>query len=49
MAYEASEIMTAVALQSNLSDLEEVKNQLDLKKLIDKGKKVVNAKKDTTE
>ena len=32
MAYEASEIMTAVALQSNLSDLEKVKNQLDLKK-----------------
>jgi len=46
MAYEASEIMTAVALQSNISDLEKVKNQLDLKKLIDKGKKVVNAKKD---
>ena len=46
MAYEASEIMTAVALQSNLSDLEKVKNQLDLKKLIDKGKKVVKAKRD---
>ena len=46
MAYEASEIMTAVALQSNLADLEKVKNQLDLKKLIDKGKKIVNAKKD---
>ena len=46
MAYEASEIMTAVALQSDMSTLDKVKNPMDLQKLINNGKKIVKAKKD---
>ena len=46
MAYEASEIMTAVALQSDMSTLDKVKNPIDLQKLINNGKKIVKAKKD---
>ena len=46
MAYEASEIMTAVALQSDMSTLDKVKNPTDLQKLINNGKKIVKAKKD---
>ena len=46
MAYEASEIMTAVALQSNVSSLSKVKTQADLQKLIKDGIKIVDKGKD---
>ena len=45
MAYEASEIMTAVALQSSASTLNKVKTQGDLQKLITDGIKIVKGKK----
>ena len=41
MAYEASEIMTAVALQSSAQTLNKVKTQGDLQKLITDGIKIV--------
>ena len=46
MAYEASEIMTAVALQSSAQTLNKVKTQGDLQKLITDGIKIVNKGKD---
>ena len=44
MAYEASEIMTAIALQSGSSVLSKVKTQGDLQKLITDGQAIVKKK-----